>query len=83
MIQCVKALVLKLLDGYDKHISSKVVLLGNLRAGEQHCDGEGTHKGFTAFHGAQSLVHADIAAASPWNIWDMRATYFNGHTAFA
>jgi len=56
MIEFVKALELKLLDGYDKHISSKVVLLRGLRPGEQYFDGEGTPKGFTAFCSAQFLA---------------------------
>ena len=50
--ESVKALTLKLLDGYDKHISSKVLLLRGVRAEEQPFDGEDTPRGFTGLHAA-------------------------------
>ena len=55
-----KALALKLLDGYDKHISSKVVLLRAVRAVEQPFDREDTSRGFSGFHGAAYFGCVDI-----------------------
>ena len=48
----VKTLALRLLDGYDKHISSKVLLLHSVEAEEQPLDRDDTPRGFTGLHGA-------------------------------
>jgi len=61
--ESVKTLALKLLDGYDKHISSKVRLLHGVRAEEQPFDGDGVPTGFTGLHGAAYLGCQDIVAA--------------------
>ena len=45
--ESVKILALKLLDGYDRHISSKVLLLHSVRAEEQPFDRDDTPRGFT------------------------------------
>jgi len=80
----VKTLALKLLHRYDSHISSKVVLLRGLRAGEQPFDREGTPKGFTGLHGAAFLGCVEITVALLGEyVRDMRATDFHGHTAIA
>jgi len=59
----VKTLALKLLDGYDKHISSKVALLRGVRAEEQPFDREDTPRGFTGLHGAAYFGCVEIAIA--------------------
>ena len=59
--ESVKTLALKLLNGYDKHISSKVVLLRGVRTEEQPFDQEDTPRGFTGLHGAAYFGCVEIS----------------------
>ena len=80
----VKTLALKLLDGYDMHISSKILLLH--RASEQGWpfDQDDTPRGFTGLHGAAYFGCVKIIVALlETNKWDVQATDFNGDTAIA
>ena len=80
----VKTLALKLLDGYDKHISSKVVLLRRVRAEEQPFDREDTPSGFTGLHGAAYFGCVEIVVALlETSKGDVQATDFRGNTALA
>ena len=80
----VKALGLKLLDGYDKHISSKLVLMHGVRAEEQPFDREDTPRGFTGLHGGAYLGCPEIIVALlETNKWDVQARDFHGNTAIS
>ena len=82
--ESVKTLALKLLDGYDKHISSKVLLLRGMPFWYQPFDWEGTPRGFTGLHGASYLGCVEITAAIlETNKRDVQAIDFNGNTAIA
>jgi len=82
--ESVKTLALKLLDGYDKHISSKVMLLRGVRAEEQPFDREDTPRGFTGLHGAAYFGCVDITVALlETNNVDGQATDFRGNAALA
>jgi len=59
----VRILALKLLDGYDKHISSKLLLLHGVRAEEQPFDRDGAPTGFAGLHGAAYLGCEDLIVA--------------------
>ena len=79
-----KTLALKLLDGYDKHISSKVVLLRGERAEEQPFDPEDTPTRFTLVHGAAYFKCLEITVALfEASKGDVQATDFRGNTALA
>ena len=80
----VKTLALKLLNAYDKHISSKMLLLDGMRALDGPFDPEDTPIGFTGLHGASYLGCEEIVVALlETNKWDVQATDFNGNTALA
>jgi len=80
----VKALALKLLARYDKHISSKMLLLRGVGIWNPPLDRENTPRGFTGLHGAAYLGCVEITAALlESNKWDVQATDFNGNTAIA
>ena len=82
--ESVKTLALKLLDGYDKHISSKVVLLHGVRAKEQPFDRDDTPRGFTGLHGAAYFGCVEITVALlEASTGDVQATDFHGNTALA
>jgi len=82
--ESVKTLALKLLDGYDKHISSKVLLLNGVRAEEQPFDGDGAPTGFTGLHGAAYFGCLELAVSLlEANRGDVQATDFHGNTAIA
>jgi len=82
--ESVKNLALTLLDGYDKHISSKILLLHGTKYCSQLFDKEDTPRGFTGLHGAAYLGCAEIIVALlETNKWDVRATDFDGNTAMA
>jgi len=82
--ESVKTLALKLLDGYDKHISSKILLLRGVGLWNPPIDWEGTPKGFTGLHGAAYLGCVEVTAALlESGRWDAQATDFNGNTAIA
>ena len=80
----VKTLALELLDGYEKHISSKVLLLQGVRAEEQPLCGDGTPTGFTGLHGAAYFGCLEITVALlETNKGDVHATDFHGNPAIA
>ena len=84
--ESVEALALNLLDEYDKHISSKVLLVSDFRIPdwEKPFDGEGRPIGFTGLHGAAYFGCVKIVAALlKMNKWDVEATNLNGNTALA
>jgi len=59
----VKNLALKLLSGYEMHISSKMVLLRGVRAEERPLDRGETPKGFTGLHGAAYFGCLEVTVA--------------------
>ena len=80
----VKALALKLLDGYDKHISSKVLLLHGVRAADQPLGRDGAPTGFTGLHGAAYFGRVELTVALlETNKGDVQATDFHGYTAIS
>ena len=82
--ESVKTLALKLLDGYDKHISSKMLLLSGVGLWNPPLDREGTPRGFTGLHGAAYVGCVEITVALlESGKWDLQATDFNGNTAIA
>ena len=85
--QRVKLLALKLLDGYDKHISSKLLLIHKRPQWQQRRpkrEGGNALEGFTALHGAACLGIVEIACTLlETREWDFNATDFAGYTAFA
>ena len=82
--ESVKTLALRLLDGYDKHISSKVLLLHGVGVEEQPLDRDDTPRGFTGLHGAAYLGCVEIIVALlEMNKVDVQATDFHGNTAIA
>ena len=86
MTEGVKVLALKLLDGYDKHISSKMLLLSEFRVPdwEKPFDREDRPTGFTGLHGAAYLGCVEITVALlEMNAWDVEETDLNGNTPLA
>jgi len=80
----VKALALKLLDGYDEHISSKVLLLHEMSIGGRPFDRKDCPTGFTGLHGAAYFGCVEIAVALlEMGKWDAQETDFDGKTAVA
>ena len=80
----VKRLALKVLNGYDKHISSKVMLLHSMSIWDQPFDREDSPTGFTGLHGAAYLGCVKITVALlETHKWDVRATDLKGNTAIA
>ena len=80
----VKNLALRLLDEYDKHISSKLLLLHGIRAEEQPLDKEDTPRGFTGLHGAAYLGCEEIVVALlEANEGDVWATDIRGNVPIA
>ena len=82
--ESVKTLALRLLDGYDQHISSKLLLLQSVGAGEQPLDRDDTPRGFTGLHGAAYFGCGEIIVALlENNKGDVWATDFCGNVAIA
>ena len=82
--ESVKSLALKLLDGYDKHISSKMLLSRGVDLWNPPLDREGTPRGFTGLHGSAYLGCVEITAALlELGKLDVQATDFNGNTPIA
>jgi len=82
--ESVKRLALELLDEYDKHISSKMLLLHGMDHWDQPLDREDKPRGFSGLHGAAYVGSEDITAALlEMNKWDVQATDFNGNTIIA
>ena len=80
--ESVKTLALKLLARYDKHISSKILLLRGVGIWNPPFDREDTPRGFTGLHGAAYLGCVEITAALlESGKWDVMAADFNGNTA--
>jgi len=80
--ESVKALALKLLDGYDKHISSKVLLLHGVRAAEQPFGGDGAPTGFTGLDCAAYFGCVELTVALlKTNKGDVLATDFHRNNA--
>jgi len=61
----VKRLALQLLNGFDKHISSKLLLLDEMDYWDQPFDWEGSPRGFTGLHGAAYLGCVEITVSVP------------------
>jgi len=77
----VKTLALKLLGGYDKHISSKMLLLHGENTLDLPFDQDDTPRGFTGLHGAAYLGCVEITAVLlKMIIWDVRATDSCAHS---
>ena len=82
--ESVKTLALKLLDGYENHIYSKIMLLRNMNIQDRPFDREDTPRGFTGLHGAAYLGCVEIVTALlETNKWDVQATDIHGNTALA
>ena len=82
--ESVKILALKLLDGYDRHISSKVLLLHSVRTVEQPLDEDGIPRGFTGLHGAAYFGCMEIIVALlRTNKGDVWATDIRGNVPIA
>jgi len=82
--ESVKRFALELLDRYDKHISSKMLLLCGMGSCDRPLDREDSPRGFTGLHCAAYLGCVEITVALlGLNKWDVRATDFNGNTAIA
>ena len=77
-----KRLALELLDEYDKHISSKILISHGLGHRGQPLDQEGSPRGFSGLHGAAYLGCEEIIITLlKINEWDVRATDSSGKTA--
>ena len=82
--ESVKMLAVKLLDRYDKHISSKMLLLHGTSFFDRPFDQDDTPRGFTGLHGAAYLGCMEITVALlEMNKWDAQATDSHGNTAVA
>ena len=80
--ESVKLLALELLDGYDKHISSKIMILCEMNFWEKPLDQEDIPRGFTGLHGAACLGCVEIVITLLGaNKWDVQAPDFHGNTA--
>ena len=79
-----KNLALKLLDGFDKHISSKILLMHGVSPWDWPFDPEDTPRGFTGLHSAAYHGCVEIVVALlETDKWDVQATDFNGNTAIS
>ena len=81
----VKLLALKLLDGYDKHVSSKLLLIHERDWWWHRSEKKGSNalEGFTGLHGAAYLGIVEITRAIlEMREWDINATDVDGNTAF-
>ena len=77
-----KTLALKLLDEYDKHISSKILLLRGIHFSNWPFDLQDIPRGFTGLHGATYFGCVEITVASlEANKWDAQEADFKGNTA--
>ena len=82
--ESVKTLALRLLDGYDKHISSKVLLLHSMGAEERPLGRDDTPRGFTGLHGAAYFGCVEITVALlEAGKGDVRATDIRGNVPIA
>ncbi|RPA90440.1 hypothetical protein L873DRAFT_1657583, partial [Choiromyces venosus 120613-1] len=75
------SLALKLLDAFDDHISSKLLIL-DTDSWEHLLDEEDSPKGFTGLHGASYFgVEEIMVALLQFKEWDINATDQDGNTA--
>ena len=82
--ESVKRLASILLDGYDRHISSKILLLRGMSIESRPFDRENRPTGFTGLHGAAYFGCVEIMAALlEMGKWDAQATDCRGNTAIA
>jgi len=82
--ESVRTLALKLLDRYDKHIASKVLLLHCVRVEEQPLSRYGVPTGFTGLHGAAYFGCVELVVALlETNKGDVLATDLHGNNAIA
>jgi len=82
--ESVKNLAVKLLDGFDKHISSKVLLLHEMGIWGRRFDRGDSSWGFTGLHGAAYFGCVEITVALLGiGKWDTRTTDCHGNTAIA
>jgi len=82
--ESVKKLALQLLDGFDKHISSKILLLGEMGIWGRYFDRGDSPQGFTGLHGAAYFGCVEIIVALlKIGKWDTRTTDCHGNTAIA
>jgi len=81
--ESVKTLALKLLDGYDKHISSKMLLLHRMSIWDRPLNLEDRPIGFTGLHCAAYFGCAEIMVALlEVGKWGVQATDLKGNTPF-
>jgi len=77
----VKRLALELLDGYDRHISSKILLLHRMDSWDRPFDQEDSPRGFSGVHAAAYLGCPEITGALlEMDGWDLCAADFGGNT---
>ena len=82
--ESVMPLALRLLDGYDKHIASKLLLLHDKDGPGQSFSREDDPTGFTGLHGVACLGVVEILTVLlKLKEWDLNATDFGGSTALA
>ncbi|KAG0632831.1 ankyrin repeat-containing domain protein [Tuber brumale] len=84
MSEDVKTLALKLLHGFDKHISAQLILLhyNRHRGSGPYFFGTGGPSGFTGLHGVSFLgLGGIVSAVLEIKEWDMNATDCTGSTA--
>jgi len=82
--ESVKRLALELLDRYDEHISSKILLLHVMDRCDWPLDEEGSPRGFSGLHGAAYFGCEEITVAFlEMGKRDVQATDFHGNTAIA
>ena len=80
--ESIKRLALKLLDGYDRHISSNVLRLYGVDFWDQRLFQEDSPWGFTGLCGAAYFGCEEITAALlKMEKWNVQATDFCGNTA--
>ena len=78
----VKTLALELLDGYEKHISSKILSLHAATPWERNFYGKTISRGFAGLHCAAYFGCVEITVALlKTNKWAMQASDFNGNMA--
>ena len=81
--ESVKTLALRVLDEYDKHISSKM-LFREMSVWDQPFDREDRPRGFTGLHGAAYFGCVEIMVALlEMDKWNVQATDVKGDTAIA
>ena len=86
MTENIKSLALRLLDRFDEHISTHLLLFNNNRDSRSgpYFNSRSGPRGFTGLHGVSFLGIAEIlAAVLKMKEWDVNATDCTGSTALA